>query len=100
MGTCSPSTAESTDMLGVSTPSPMMKPTPMTTSTRNTRWYTMDACVLVCKSIAYVPTQQTRNESDMQQCLHLYARTPAGGLELHPQAGCFGLVILGCEPYV
>ena len=43
MGTCSPSTAESTDMLGVSTPSPMINPTPMTTSTSSTRWYTIEA---------------------------------------------------------
>lgn len=43
-----PSTADSTDVLGVSTPSPRIKPTPTTTRIRRARWYALVRCVCKC----------------------------------------------------
>lgn len=80
-------------MLGVSTPSPIMNPTPMTTSTRSTRWYTSDAWgtrVFVCQThgsaarvacrhpapaaaqrlISHIQVTHTDRQTDMHTCKH------------------------------
>lgn len=101
--TRSPSTAESTDVLGVSTPSPMMKPTPMTTSHRRALWYVLlvcrcglcdikSVCMHTCKSI-----QNSSSGGHASESIHILALSRVLYPDLEPGSPAIGPQGGGCD---